>query len=229
MAEGKSDPRGGGIIEEGRYKEEASRNNSIVEENSCGDSTNLEEDELVEHPRGDGTRKGRSGKALAWNANCVGAEEFASQRVECILNSYGKAWWATKTRVKYLGILREFVRWQVKRFGMLERKEETRGMREFIGSLSSISSGETLNVKVRGLINIFEDSLSEKFKKELEEEVCLLRREANKGHPPREKAATPVSLSMLRSIMQRAPYSKLSAARGKRWIFCVAFATMSRI
>lgn len=230
MAKDKSDLRSGGVIGEGRYKEEASRNYSIVEENSCGNSTNLEEDKLVEHPGRASTREGKFGKALTWNPNCVGAEEFTSQRVECVLNSYGKAWWATKTRVKYLGILKEFVRWQVKTLGMLERKDETRGMREFIRSLSSINSGETLNVKARGLINIFEDSLSEKYKKELEEELRLLRREANKRHPPMEKAATPVSLSMLRSIMQRAPYSNLSAAERQALdMFCVAFATMSRI
>ena len=141
----------------------------------------------------------------------------------------------TKNKRKYAGTLREFCAWQLKRFGEEEEeegreREEARGIAEFIRSLVEISSGETLATKAHCLETAFKDILTVETKAQPEEEVPLLRRAANKAHPPAEKTAEPVSPKMRQKLMQRAPYAGLSGRERQALdMFCVAFAAMSRI
>lgn len=53
-------------------------------------------------------------------------EEESLKALACnALLSYGKAWQATKRRVKYAGVLEESTRWQIKTFGELREGEGT--------------------------------------------------------------------------------------------------------
>lgn len=84
-------------------------------------------------------------------------------------------------------------------------------------------SGEALVANVKCLLRLLESELEKDEVESLRMELAILRRDANRRRPPRQKAAQAVRLRELKMLLRRAKREKLSGKERQ------AFATMSRV
>ena len=90
-------------------------------------------------------------------------------------------------------------------------------------------SGEALWRRGKALLRVFAPHLEEGQGEELFLHLRVLRREANRRHPPRTQAASPTSLGALRWLWGEAQRKVLPARQREALeILAVAFATVSR-
>ena len=90
-------------------------------------------------------------------------------------------------------------------------------------------SGEALWRRGKALLRVFASLLGEQGVQEVWGRLRVLRREANKLHPPRAGGATPISLQDLAALWGRAQESALPLNQREALdILAVAFATVSR-
>lgn len=103
-------------------------------------------------------------------------------------------------------------------------------MRRYLRLLASRGSGEALLRSARSLLRSLRGHVSPKREAAIRAELPLLRRDANRRHPPKQQAAEPANLGTVRELLARAKGAKLT--RGERQaldIFALAFATVSRV
>ena len=143
--------------------------------------------------------------------------------------------WADKTRRKHKRTLLRFLEWQESRRlspgkGRLKTRTEARGLTRYLRELASQVSGEALLSNARSLLRTLEGRIGAKRKKRILEALPTMRREANRKHPPVQKAAEAIRLSTLQTLLKRAKMQKLLRGEGQALdIFVLAFATMSRV
>lgn len=103
-------------------------------------------------------------------------------------------------------------------------------MRRYVYSLARTVSGEALVANAKCLVRALETRLKKSKTRKLLEELAILRRDANRRRPPRQKAAQAVRLRDLKMLLRRAKREKLSRKEKQALdIFTLAFATMSRV
>ncbi len=103
-------------------------------------------------------------------------------------------------------------------------------MRRYIYSLARTVSGEALIANAKCLVRALETSSRRNKIRRLVKELAILRRDANRRRPPRQKAAQAVRLGELKLLLRRAKREKLSGKEKQALdIFTLAFATMSRV
>lgn len=91
-------------------------------------------------------------------------------------------------------------------------------------------SGEALRSNAHSLLRTLGGTIGERRRKTIVAALPLLRREANKRHPPEQKAAEAVSLETMKTLVERAGRKHLTRRESQALdIFLVAFGTMSRV
>ena len=80
------------------------------------------------------------------------------------------------------------------------------------------------------LLSSLRGAISARRERAIRGELPLLRREANKRHPPKLRAAEPTRLEVVRELLARAKRAELSRRERQALdIFLIAFVTMSRV
>lgn len=173
-----------------------------------------------------------SREAWHWRDRGLGQAERAQSRVDCLLAATRDPLWAPSTAEKHRRTLLRFLCWQEAR-GLAPGKGgagEARGLRDYLQHLAHVVSGEALHANARSLLRTLGPHISPKQEARIEAELLVLRRDANKRHPPRQQAADPISVEALRELWARAGKSRLSQKERQALdIFLVAFATVSRV
>ena len=107
--------------------------------------------------------------------------------------------------------------------------KETEGLKIYLRGIAEDMSGEALWRRGKALLRIFGSMLSEQEYRDVWTSLRLLRREANKLHPPKTGGATPISLRDLATLWGKAQRASLPAIQREALdILAVAFATVSR-
>lgn len=107
--------------------------------------------------------------------------------------------------------------------------KETEGLKIYLRGIAEDMSGEALWRRGKALLRIFGSMLSEQEYRDVWTSLRLLRREANKLHPPKTGGATPISLRDLATLWGKAQRASLPAIQREALdILVVAFATVSR-
>ena len=91
-------------------------------------------------------------------------------------------------------------------------------------------SGEAVVFNARSLLTSLRGVVSKEREAVIRAELPILRKKANKLHPPRTRAADPIRLRSLRKLMKRAKQEELTEGERQALdMFLVAFVTMSRV
>ena len=175
--------------------------------------------------------------AAAWKAavpppQCLGPEERALARVHSLLGPVEDPLWAPATREAYERALGDSRLWHEANRGLLAaqgRVREGEGLGVYLQGLAEDISGEALWRRGKALLRVLSPLLGEQEARDVWGRLRVLRREANKLHPPRAGGATPISLQDLAALWGRAQESALPPSqREAPDILAVAFATVSR-
>lgn len=109
-------------------------------------------------------------------------------------------------------------------------KSEARGLKRYLRALLGRVSGEALLSNARSLLRTLEGWVDPATEEAIRAELPILRRDANKALPPRQQASQPVSLGMVRDLVERAKTERLTRREQQALdIFVLAFSTVSRV
>ena len=107
--------------------------------------------------------------------------------------------------------------------------EDTEGLQVYLRGIAENMSGEALWKRGKTLLRIFNSRLTEQQYQEVWTLLRILRREANKLHPPKTGGATPIALLDLAALWGKAQRTSLPLSQREAIdLLTVAFATVSR-
>lgn len=158
--------------------------------------------------------------------------------MDSLISVYKNRVLAERTAKKYRGVTEKCLAW------LYDEEDEVRSMQKeanniqirgeqlvkYLSHISQFTSGENLDGIGRIILNMLAPILSSESEEYVRQNIRVLRRDANTRSPPIRKAAEPLSLKDLETLVLFARNNRLGhVERQAVNVMVVAFATISRV
>ena len=197
-------------------------------QDSNNNNTGLEGDTVGAKAREVSTGTHKVRKTSASRSRRMEGEKWTRIWLESILDGFAFKKLADSSKQQYRRRLEKYLEW------VWEHKRENNTLAEnikaYLEMLSQTKSGVNVYSYSSILTTLFKEELEAEEREELDKEVQILTREANKKNPVKRHPADAISFSDLLELTERTKQRRLSRKEEIALeIFTLAFCTMSRV